>query len=192
MKQITTVLLSLLFVQSLFAQATTMEELVTGMEKMVKENAEALEPADKRVVRRSLQEVRLIFADYGIFPSTNTEVSRVFSCTTDSNPKLVREVIDQGGNVLRYDVMQVFTQGYSSDKKAACQAELGQSSLGGETKGVCRCGQESNPILWFEMVNTDFQTVREMKITEFSTGYTSDKIQACEDMKASLAICTGI
>lgn len=192
MKSLITTLLCLLFAQATYAQQMTTEELVTGVEKMVRENNQVLSPADLRQIRRNFQEIRLIFSDYGIQPQGQTSVSRIFSCTSATNPQLIREIYDMG-TVIRTDVIQVFTEGFSNDKKAACEAELTQSELGEGVKGVCRCGQETNPVLTLEIVGADsFQTLNTKAINAFSTGFSSDKKKACQDMADSLAICTGI
>ncbi len=195
MKQVICSILSLFFVQIGMAQSQSVEELATGLEAMIKNNADQLETHDRRQIRRNLRQIRLIFADYGIFPgnSSGSEFTRVYSCSDQSDPALYRTIFDSQGQEVRFDKLGVYTQGGDDQEKRACEAELSQSELGESMRGTCRCESHGGDTqLYFELVDQGFETVAGVKINTFTVGGDDEERNDCLAMAQSLAICTGL
>ncbi len=195
MKQVICSILSLFFVQLAVAQSQSVEELATGLEAMIKNNIDQLEVQDRRQVRRNLRQIRLIFADYGIFPgsSTTSEFTRVYSCSDQSDPVLYRTIFNSNGEEVRFDKLGVYTQGSDDQEKRACEAELSQSELGESMQGTCRCENSGGDTqLYFELVNENFETVAGIKVNTFTVGGDDEERNDCLTMAQSLAICTGL
>lgn len=117
--------------------------------------------------------------------------STFFRCDASSDPKLYRTVVGPEGSTLRNDLIQTFTNGNDDQERINCQNELFKktATLAIGTSVICSCSNSGDPSLNIEIINSEFETVKNLSLNTFTVGSNPQERRDCRNMKNELPIC---
>jgi len=118
-------------------------------------------------------------------------VFEIFYCTNHGDPQFKKTIVSTRGEVLRDDIIEIITNGGDEDEIKSCLRKLKSAphKIPRHQKVRCSCTNHGDPILKLELIDRNYQTVKNINLFTFTLGGDQDEQRDCKQTIQALSFC---